>query len=242
MIGTMMVLYGQFYRFIRLCKDTYISGFYICRDKPRVICFEGNIGASKTTVIQNLSKLIGEHKAVMLQEPVSLWRNLNGHNMLELFYNDPHSFGFILQTFVQTSLLHEYRKTIQQCDPGTIILMERSMSSSKEFFIPTMRRNGYINEYQEMISSYLCDVFSELFPVDAVIYLQSDPKQCLTRITNRGREEEVGRVSLEYLNQLHVLHEDWYKRKGSFIVNIECLSRDEAATSTYVLLKENNLL
>jgi len=41
-----------------------------------------------------------------------------------------------------------------------------------------------------------------------VVYLKTDPKVAFQRIAQRGRSEENG-ITLEYLQSVHDLHEDW---------------------------------
>lgn len=225
--------FSLFTSLYRKLKDLFFG--VSTRSKPFVICFEGNIGAGKTTIIENLASLFGSDKVVILKEPISLWRNFHGHNMLDLYYKYPKQFAFTLQTFVQTSLLRQYHSTLQKCDRDRIILMERSMSSSKNFFIPIMERNRYIDEHETNVSSYLCDVFSDLFPVDLVVYLRSDPNQCIERIKTRGRKEEVDRIDLDYVTQLHDLHELWFPNTDATLVDVHNLNRREA---TQKVLKE----
>jgi len=218
-----------------------VTGTVHRRRTPLVICFEGNIASGKTTVIENLAKVIGNEDVTILREPISLWRDFQGHNMLDLYYRYPKQFAFITQTLIQTSLLHQYNKTLST-NRKKIILMERSMSSSNDFFIPIMRDIGYIDEYQMCVSSYLCDVFSDLFPVDAVVYLRSDPKQCLERIEWRGRKEEVDRIDLQYVTQLHNLHERWYQKSQAILVDTQDLNKHGVVRQVYDAMKRQQLL
>ena len=43
---------------------------------------------------------------------------------------------------------------------------------------------------------------------DGFIYLKADPDVCSERMARRNRSEEGG-VKLEYLEQLHNMHEQW---------------------------------
>ena len=63
------------------------------------------------------------------------------------------------------------------------------------------------------------------------IYLQSDPDKCIERIKKRSRECEKN-ITLNYINNIHELHEDNYKlainqNKNILIVNIEDKEIDE---------------
>lgn len=46
--------------------------------RPFTIFVEGNIGSGKTTFLNHFSK----YDSLILSEPVELWRNVRGHNML----------------------------------------------------------------------------------------------------------------------------------------------------------------
>jgi deoxyadenosine/deoxycytidine kinase len=239
MVHTTQLYLGTLWAVIQNLRNI-ITGT-VQRRKPLVICFEGNIAAGKTTVIENLAKVIGKEDVEILREPISLWRNFEGHNMLDLYYRYPKQFAFTIQTLIQTSLLHQYHKTMST-NRNKIILMERSMSSSKDFFIPIMRDIGYIDEHQMCVSSYLCDVFKDLFPVDAVIYLRSDPNQCMERIEWRGREEEVDRIDLQYVTQLHNRHEMWYPKSQAILVDTRDLNKHDVVRQVYDAMKGHKLL
>ncbi len=45
--------------------------------------------------------------------------------------------------------------------------------------------------------------------LDLIFYLRTKPETCYERLNYRGRPEEVSTVSLEYLQNLHELHESW---------------------------------
>lgn len=49
---------------------------------------------------------------------------------------------------------------------------------------------------------------ADLHPIHRHIYLRTVPKKCMERMQKRGRKEESA-VSLEYLKDIHELHEEW---------------------------------
>lgn len=53
-----------------------------------------------------------------------------------------------------------------------------------------------------MIKSHDCNL-------DLIFYLRTKPETCIKRLASRGRSEEVDRISLDYLQSLHHLHELW---------------------------------
>ena len=55
--------------------------------KPFTVVVEGNIGCGKTTFLDHFSK--HSERVEVLTEPVERWRDVNGHNLLQLMYEDP---------------------------------------------------------------------------------------------------------------------------------------------------------
>lgn len=53
------------------------------------------------------------------------------------------------------------------------------------------------------------------FKVDQIVYLRTDPETVYERIKKRNRHEEHT-IPLQYLRDLHDLHEDWLVRGTKF--------------------------
>ena len=62
------------------------------------------------------------------------------------------------------------------------------------------------------------------------IYLRSDPDKCLQRINKRGRLAEKN-ITLEYIQQLHELHEKNYKEAQSSNMNIIAIDVENKSIS-----------
>ena len=58
------------------------------------------------------------------------------------------------------------------------------------------------------------------------IYIRSSPNKCLERILNRGRTNELS-ISLEYLQKIHDLHEETYKKALNDGLNIICIDIED---------------
>lgn len=54
--------------------------------RPFTVVVEGNIGSGKTTFLNHFDKFA---KVDVKTEPVEKWRDVNGHNLLQLMYEDP---------------------------------------------------------------------------------------------------------------------------------------------------------
>ena len=82
---------------------------------------EGNIGAGKTTFLNNFDKY--SKLVEVISEPVQKWRDVNGHNLLEKFYQEPNRWSMLLQTYVQLTMVQNHSLPCTK----PIRIMERSM-------------------------------------------------------------------------------------------------------------------
>ena len=107
-------------------------------------------------------------------------------------------------------------------------LMERSLYSAKYCFAENLRRNGLMaeSEYQVLSSwfDHLVNCPELDLGVDLIVYLRTNPEIARERLLGRGISSELfphfnwvfspGRgeehlISLEYIQRLHDLHEEW---------------------------------
>lgn len=177
------------------------------RSKSFTVCVEGNIGCGKTTFLQHFSKF--EKTVEVLTEPVDRWRNANGHNLLQLMYEDPSRWAMPFQSYVQLTMLDNH--ILQSAKP--VKLMERSIFSARYCFVENMFKSGRILgcEYEVLDEWFKFATSPDNalnLNVDLIIYLKTSPQKALERINVRARSEE-NQIPLDYLEQLHSLHEDW---------------------------------
>ncbi|XP_046934472.1 thymidine kinase 2, mitochondrial isoform X2 [Lynx rufus] len=154
-------------------------------------------------------------KQQVLQEPVPKWRNVRGHNPLGLLYRDACRWGFTLQTYVQLTMLDHH--TRPQTSP--VRLMERSIHSARYVFVENLYRSGKMPEVDYVILAEWFDwiVRNIDVSIDLIVYLRTTPETCYQRLQMRCREEETV-ISLEYLDALHRLYEEWLFKGGLFPV------------------------
>lgn len=92
--------------------------------RPFTVIVEGNIGSGKTTFLQHFNKF---DDICVLAEPLELWRDCNGHNLLGLLYEDRKKWSFTFQSYVQLTMLEQHTKVTDR----PIKLMERSIYSAR---------------------------------------------------------------------------------------------------------------
>ena len=82
-----------------------------------IIILEGNVGAGKSTLLTRLvndeaslkTELSGPWSKIEVRpivEPIGEWTNVEGENMLEAYYVDPHKHAFEFQSTIQHTYLH----------------------------------------------------------------------------------------------------------------------------------------
>ena len=180
-----------------------------------IITIDGNIGCYKTSILNYFHK---NYKLAIDLEPVDNWTDY-----LENLYNTPNSsYDFQIKVWIDRCWIQE--KTT------TSILMERSPNFIKNVFVRKAYEDKTISdkEYENIIS--LHKTTDELWKPNGYIYLRSDPDKCLQRINKRGRLAEKN-IKLEYIQQLHELHEKNYKEAQSNNMNIIAIDVENKSIS-----------
>ncbi|XP_072373914.1 thymidine kinase 2, mitochondrial isoform X2 [Scyliorhinus torazame] len=180
--------------------------------KKLVICVEGNIASGKTTCLEYFAKYCNIETST---EPVSEWRNIWGHNLLALMYENPSRWAITLQTYVQLTMLQQHMRP--QVEP--IRMIERSIHSAKYVFVENHYRSSTMPavDYAVLTEWFNWIVTNNDIPIDLIVYLQTSPETCYQRLKTRCRNEEKV-IPLEYLDTLHQLYEDWLIKQTSFKV------------------------
>ena len=190
--------------------------------KQLLISIEGNIGSGKSTFLESFRTtgaidIPGEQLSIgnslhqhgisteVIPEPVEDWKNVHGANMLKLMYEDPLKHTFLFQNVV---LLSDVKRMSANPDAANVRLVERITGS--QCFIQQALKKGNLTQLEANIlanwSNFITS--SQGTPTaDATVYLKTSPTVALERIRKRNRPEEVG-MGLEYLQELHALHED----------------------------------
>ena len=95
----------------------------------KIFSIEGNIGAGKTTLMNQLEKLLPD--AVYLYEPVNQWKNKGGDDLLKAFYECPKRWCY---TFELESMVSKVRRLSDALKSDKeVIIMERSIYSDLAF-------------------------------------------------------------------------------------------------------------
>ena len=177
------------------------------------VSVDGNIGAGKTTVIEQLKKI----NIQIITEPVDEWKEL-----LTKLGEDPKK--YVLQ--LQMKVLQHYifvKKYIEKqqhtIESPTVIIVERSIESSLYIFAKTYMSLGHLSETNfEKLKELATKV---TFDFDYRILIQTDPNVCFQRIQHRGRSCENS-LTVTFLEKLKLYQTKMYEKYTSqqhFIIN-----------------------
>ena len=156
---------------------------------------------------------------VFLREPVDEWEKIkdkDGNTMLQKFYANQQEYSFAFQMMAYISRLAILRESVRDimgkihkqssCENNKyIIITERSLYTDKYVFAKMLYDQGKIEDVKYQIYLNWFDEFAKDFPVNDVIYVNTDPEKCYERIHKRARVgEEV--IPLAYLKSCHEYH------------------------------------
>ena len=201
-------------------KIDFINLFYInAKMKQKIYSIEGNIGAGKSTLIEQLS--LQENKSVIfVEEPVKEWQTIKMRNedILSKFYSDPLKWGFSFQMMAYISRLARLKEICKQ-NPNAIIITERSVYTDKFVFAKMLYDDGKINDIDYQIYNKWHAHFLDETPISGIIYLKCSADTAYKRVIKRNRPGET--ISKDYLARCKTYHEDWLKTQKN-VLTIDC--------------------
>lgn len=182
-----------------------------------VVSFEGNIGSGKSTLLGILREALGPG-AEVIQEPIGLWTNVNGQDLLKASYVDPDKYRSTFQCFAFASRLQAQAKTPRE---APVRLLERSCETDP-LFAKQSRADGYIDDINFAAYEYISKAFAEVVPgaPQGMVYLKVPPSVCFKRKERRKRDGEEG-VSLEYLEAMDKQHVDFFEETDLPFITID---------------------
>lgn len=220
--------------------------------KIKIVSIEGNIGSGKSTLRELLERSdspIGsapEYQIIYIDEPVSEWETVidkNGVNIIEKFYSDQYKYAFSFQIMAYISRLASLKNAIDKNkDKNVIFVCERSMWTDRNVFAQMLYDEGKIEDINFQIYLKWFDEFIKKYPLDAMIYVTTEPALCFERILKRKRNGET--IPLEYLQKCHEYHRNWINsivpddENSTFILNIEPTFKTDIKYTIYKFLSK----
>ena len=207
----------------------------------QIITIEGNIGSGKSTLLQHLKEKYSaitqtSNNIIFLREPVDEWESIkdeNGTTILQKFYADQKAYSFSFQMMAYISRLALLKEAIEK-NPSAIIITERSLVTDKMIFARMLYDSGHIEHIDYQIYSKWFECFANDYPINKVVYVNSSPEICYSRIHERSRLGE-SEIPLDYLTTCDRYHKNMIE---SFSEN-EKINVMELNGNTNIKIKEN---
>jgi len=164
------------------------------------IALSGNIGSGKTTLAKELSKHFGWE--VMLE-------SVDDNPYLEDFYYNMKKWAYKLQIYF---LFNRYDQVKNIQLSKIPVVQDRTIYEDADIFAKQLHSSGDISHsnYQKYLREYE-RVVENTPPPDLLIYLRSEVPNLVRRINIRNRDYE-SKISIQYLNDLNLLYEQWIDR------------------------------
>ncbi len=124
-------------------------------DTPMLCYIEGNIACGKTTLMEKFQSY--ENVNLMI-EPLTIWENFNGQNLLKLRYENRDQYEYSFQTLANLSRLDQINQTYKS---NKIKFMERSLYSSFEVFVQYSRDSLGMDLMEYQLLKYAFDVSTQ---------------------------------------------------------------------------------
>ena len=204
-------LYKQFFNLI----NNILFFFHI--KKKIIISIEGNIGSGKSTML-NLIKEKYSNEYYYCDEPVNEWINIEGSNLLALFYENKERWSYTFQNFAFITRINNLKNGLKS--NKNYIITERSILTDKNIFAKMLHDQNYINKMEFYMYNKWFDIFS--IKINKIIYIKTDVNNCNLRINIRDRQGE-NKIEESYLEKLEEYHDNWILNKYN---NIEYLILD----------------
>ncbi|CAB4069558.1 unnamed protein product [Lepeophtheirus salmonis] len=178
------------------CRQLHQDDKSLRPKRPYTIVVEGNIGAGKTTFLQDIKELSPPGLIEVIEEPT------------------PKKWSFLFQVQVQLSMMKKYKTPYSR----PIRIMERSLA--RFCFVENLYNNGFLEDAELHMLNDLYNFVIEhdcfICQTDLIVYLRTSPETAYQRMLQRSRSKAEKALPYNQFVQIHELHEDWLFRKTKF--------------------------
>lgn len=175
----------------------------------QLISIEGNIGSGKSTLLNELKVRYGANPSfVFVDEPVEEWEKIkdeNGKNIIENFYSNKKKYSFPFQILAYVTRLKNLKHAMGT-NKNKIVVCERSLYTDQLVFAKMLFEAKEMELITYTIYMEWVATFS-FIKVDKVVYVNSSPLVCYTRVLTRNRTGEDN-IPIEYLETCGNYHNE----------------------------------
>jgi len=174
---------------------------------PMLILYEGNIACGKSTIMQ---KYANQPNVELMCEPLELWENFHGINLLELRYKSRERHEFVFQVLAYISRFEQMNEIYEN---NSVRMLERSLYSSFEVFVEYSKKSLGMNKLEYEMLKYIFEVtktgaLDKITHPDLIVYIRTDSDICFSRMLERNRIAERT-VPFDILEGLNAALESW---------------------------------
>lgn len=174
----------------------------------------GNIGCGKTTLTRMLAAHYGwtpKYEAVTYNP------------YLEDYYKDIERWSYNLETYF---LAQRFQDLLEISKSKDVIIQDRTIMEGVHIFVANNKSMGNLSDrdfdtYMQLFNLMM----SMVHEPDLLIYLKSSVPHLVSQIQKRGRDYEKS-ISIEYLNNLNELYDQWIGNYKGKVLIIEADNMD----------------
>lgn len=169
-------------------------------EKKYFIGIAGNIGSGKSSLTTRLAKHF---------QFKPFFESVDNNPYLEDFYGDMSRWSFHLQVYFLSSRFNQQNQLEKSPDS---IVMDRTIYEDAEIFAKNLNKMDMLDkrDYDNYVALYE-EMTSFLKVPDLLVYLRASVPTLVRQIQMRGRAYESS-ISIDYLEGLNDLYEDWISR------------------------------
>jgi deoxyadenosine/deoxycytidine kinase len=199
---------------------------------PHIYIIDGNIGCGKSTLLRNISnRYKNDCSVVVLVEPIHIWKQFHGEDLLEACLSSTASSSDILRLQLCILKTRMEQLTREFDSDVKVIFVERSIITDHLCFTLNHKLSGRMSMADYSIYEYMwgqCvqqfhkmlkfvgEILMEYPPNIHILYLKCDPSVCLQRMKIRGRPQERT-VSKDYIEKLNELYDDHFNHLSNLV-------------------------
>jgi deoxyadenosine/deoxycytidine kinase len=170
------------------------------------IAIEGNIGAGKTTLSNQLAE---EYGCRLILE------QFTDNPFLPLFYDNPERYAFPVELFFMTERHKQLQEELAQTQ-----LFQQSIIADYFFIKTLLFAKNNLKEEEYRLFQRLFHVLNSTFPrPDLLVYLHRPVERLMYQIRKRGRSFEQD-ISDSYLEQIQASYLEFFRTENSLPILI----------------------
>lgn len=176
-------------------------------ERGSFITVEANIAAGKTEFCSLLARFWENRKKRQVRvhfEPVD---DPTFKTFLDRFQKDPKRWAATFQMFALKERFRQHTLAAEQAINGLWVIQDRSIYADCCFGITAKMLGNIDNEEWEVYADTFGHMKRSIRYPDLMVFLDVPPETCVARATDRGREEEMDTVTLDYFTRIDRMHQ-----------------------------------